>query len=101
MLALIDNWIDKRARRIAERSRSAAEKLESEDKTGAQIIRTVAVYRGIGPYSEFDLRAILKEAGLNEDRVLSIMWRLEDSGHAERESAFSASFGGGVTWVVK
>lgn len=100
LLALVDNWIDKRARRIAEKSRSAAEKLAAEDKAGAQIIRTVALYGGGGPYTEYDLRAVLKRSGLDENRVLPILWELEAAGAAERESAFTASFGG-VTWTIK
>lgn len=100
VLALLDNYIDKRARRIAEKSRSATEKLAAEDRTGAQVIRTVALYQGGGPFSERDLRDILIRAGLNEGRVLPIMWELEAIGAAERESAFTASFGE-VTWTVK
>ena len=100
VLALLDNYIDKRARRIAEKSRSATERLAAEDRTGAQVIRTMAFYRGSGPYSERDLRAILMQAGLNEGRVLPIMWELEAKGAAEREAAFTSSFGE-VTWTVK
>ena len=100
LLALLDNYIDKRARRMADRSRSAAEKLAAEDRAGAQIIRTVALYRGSGPYSERDLRDMLVQAGLDEGRVLPIMWELEAKGAAERESAFTASFGE-VTWTVR
>jgi len=100
MLALLDNYIDKRARRIADKSRSAAEKLAAEDAAGAQVIRTMALYRGGGPYSERDLRDILTRAGLSEDRVLPIMWKLEAEGAAERESVFMSSFGE-VTWTVK
>lgn len=100
VLALLNNYIDRRARRIADKSRSASEKLAAEDRAGAQIIRTVALYRGSGPYSERDLRGILTQAGLDEGRVLPIMWELEAKGAAERESAFTASFGE-VTWMVK
>jgi hypothetical protein len=74
--------------------------LAEQDRAGAQVIRAIALYSGGGPYSERDLRAILMRAGLNEDRVLPIMWELEEKGAAEREAAFTSSFGE-VTWTVK
>ena len=97
----IDNWIEKRAKRRADKKRSVAEELAIQDRVGAQVICTAAFYGGGGPYSEYDLRAVLKRAGLDEDRVLPIMWGLEDAGIADRKSVLSASLTDSVTWVIR
>jgi hypothetical protein len=85
----IDNLIDKRRNRLPER-------LAMQTKAGIQAIRLVAHDQGAGPYSEEDLRAILRKAGLDETRVLPIIWELEESGHAEKNATLS----GAVSWVV-
>jgi hypothetical protein len=95
--AAIDNWIDKRKRRAVEESRQSSERLALETKVGCQVLRTMALYGGCGPYSENELRSVLKQAGLDENRVLPIVYELEDGGHAER----NATLGGSVTWVLK
>ena len=89
MWQAIAGWIDRRSRKTAER-------MIQETKAGGQIIRMVAHYQGRGPYSEYDLRAMLKKAQLDDRRVLPVMWELEDGGHAEK----NLTFDGTVSWFV-
>ena len=85
----VENWIDKRKSRLPEQ-------LAMQTNAGKQAIRLVAHYQGAGPYSEDDLRAILRKARLDESRVLPVIWELEESGHAEKD----ATLDGTVSWFV-
>ena len=96
MWQAIEKVIDRRAKRLLDARTSESEKRTMQVKLGAEVIRVTAHWGGSGPYSEDELRTILRESNVNENLLLTIMWKMQDRGQAEK----SLTFDGTVSWLV-
>jgi hypothetical protein len=89
VLSLINNWWNNRRNRVPE-------KIALQTKVGAEVIRLAAHYGGVGPYSEEDLRTVIRQAQMNEGRVMAMIWELEEKGHATK----NVTQDGEVSWFI-